>query len=229
MMTSSYGRVLKMRQILPSDERVTVWGSRKEVAEATEALSEYKQMIPTELTEEWKKRDPQLEDVEGFMEFLNTPILSSLSEKEARLLIQKIIDREKLRATVMFDGNIVWSFGKIIGNLKRIVKAGRLYSDGTPGEVRVGMMIFPSEVKPILSKYFYKFLHLECGSIAHYSIHGWIGHYPTVEALRQFFMKNEYGKRVYDHVGWRYADVLRIVKEMERILGIEKNVDSATC
>jgi len=165
----------------------------------------------------------QLEDVEGFMEFLNTPDLSSLPESEARLLIQKIIDREKLRATVMFDGNIVWSFDRIIRNLRRIVKAGKLYSDGTPGEVRVGMMIFPSEVKPILSKYFYEFLHLECGSIAHYSIHGWIGHYPTVEALRRFFMKNEHGKRVLDDIPQRYTDARRIVEEIEVIL----NVDSS--
>ena len=214
-----------MRQVLPIDKRVTIYGSKKDIARAIEALSKYEDIEPEQLTEEWKKRDPHLEDVEGFMEFLDTPKLSILGEDEARLVIQESIDREKLEATVMFEGNIVWSFDRIIRNLKRIVKAGRLYSDGTPGEVRVGMMIFPAQVKPILSKYFYEFLHLDCGSIAHYNIHGWIGHYPTVEALRQFFIKNERGKRVLDYISWRYTDAKRIVKEIEVIL----NVNSPTC
>ena len=214
-----------MRQVLPIDKRVSIYGSKKGIARAIEALSKYEDMAPERLTEEWKKRDPHLEDVEGFMEFLDTPKLSILREDEARLVIQESIDREKLEATVMFEGNIVWSFDRIIRNLKRIVKAGKLYSDGTPGEVRVGMMIFPAEVEPVLSKYFYEFLHLECGSIAHYNIHGWMGHYPTVEALRQFFMKNEHSKRVLEDIPRRYADAKRIVEEIEVIL----DVNSPTC
>jgi len=214
-----------MQQVLPYDKRITIYGTQKDITKAVEALSKYGDMAPEKLTEEWKKRDPRLEDVGGFVKFLNTPKLSNLTEPEARLMIQEMIDQENLKATIMFDGNIVWSFDRIIGNLKQIVKAGKLYSDGNPGEARVGMMIFPLEVEPILSKYFYEFLHLECGSIAHYNMHGWIGHYPTVEALRQFFVKNEYGRRVLDDIPWRYTDVKRIVKEIEVIL----NVDNSPC
>ena len=82
------------------------------------------------------------------------------------------------------------------------------------------------DYRPILSKYFYRFLHLCCGSIAHYDIYGWICHYPTVEDLRQFFLKNEYGERVLDYVpGWK-TDTKRIVEQIEVILNVN---DCPTC
>ena len=70
-MTFSCG--LEMMQVLPSDKRITVYGSRKDVAKAVEALLKYEDMTPEQLTEEWKKRDPRLEDVQGFMEFVLKP------------------------------------------------------------------------------------------------------------------------------------------------------------
>lgn len=211
------------RQVLPADSRITIYGNRKDITKATEVLSKYEDRSPKQLTEEWKKHDPRLEDVEDFIKFLNAPILSTLSEPDARLMIQNLIDREKLKASILFDGNTVWSFNRIIRNLKQIVKAGKLYSDGTPGEVRIGMMIFPSEVKPILSKYLYNFFHLKCGSIAHYNIHGWISHYPTLEDLRRFFIQNEHGKRVLDHIPPRFTDAKKIVREIEQILEISED------
>jgi len=208
-----------MRQILANDERVTIYGSEKDIAEAVKALSKYEDMEPGQLTEEWKKRDPRLEDVEGFIEFLDTPKLSSLPQNKARLIMQEVIDRENLKATMMFDGNTVWSFDRIIRNLKRIVKTGKLYVDLRKIDRIHGYQA------PILSKYFYQFLHLCCGSIAHYDIYGWISHYPTVQHLREFFIKNEYGKRVLDHIsGWN-TDAKRIVQEIEEIL----NVNNSAC
>jgi hypothetical protein len=80
------------------------------------------------------------------------------------------------------------------------------------------MLRMPVGGDPILSKYFYDFLHLHCGSIAHYNIQGWITEYPTLEDLKQFFKKNEYGKRVLDHIPVWMTDAKRIVEEIERQL-----------
>ena len=80
-----------------SDKRVKIYGSKNDVAKALEALLKYEDVTPEQLTKEWKKKDPRLEDVEGFINFLDMPRLSSLPENKARLLIQEIIDVEHLK------------------------------------------------------------------------------------------------------------------------------------
>ncbi|MCK4697606.1 MAG: hypothetical protein KAT53_04795 [Dehalococcoidia bacterium] len=142
-------------------------------------------------------------EIEAAEEALNE-LDTDLSEGEIRPLIQEIIDQRKLKAAILYDGNSVWSKQRIIRNLRQIVKAGVLYR----------------EDRPRLSKYFYEFLHLCCGSIAHYNINGWVAEYPTVEDLRAFFLKNEFGRRVLDHLPEWKTDVKIIVREIEGILGI---------
>jgi hypothetical protein len=71
---------------------------------------------------------------------------------------------------------------------------------------------------PILSRYFYEFLHLNCGSIAHYNIHGWIHKYPTVEHLKKFFKQNEFGKPVREWIPKWKTDAIEIVKAIEQQL-----------
>jgi len=146
---------------------------------------------------------------------------TDLSESEIRPRIQEIIDNRKLKVSILYNGNGVWSKQRIIRNLKQIVKAGVLYRENKPTYIPIGSMLrIPSIGKPILTKYFYEFLHLCCGSIAHYNINGWVAEYPTVEDLRAFFQKNEFGKRVLDHVPDWKTDVKIIVREIESILGI---------
>ncbi|MFQ6095144.1 MAG: hypothetical protein ACE5NN_03265 [Candidatus Bathyarchaeia archaeon] len=125
---------------------------------------------------------------------------TSLSEGEARLKIQDLIDTYNLKAHILFDGNRVWGRRTLLRNLRSIINSNHMNK---------------------MSKELYKFLHLVCGSIAHYDRYGWIATYPTVNALRNFFVKNEYGKRVLDHLPVWYTDAKRIVKEMERLLKIE--------
>lgn len=127
-------------------------------------------------------------------------------EVNARLVIQKLIDKHKLKAVIMFDGNTIWSFEKIIRNFKRIKKEGfTIKDDGKKGKI-------------ILTDYFYKFLTLSCGSIAHYDKYGWCCHYPSYNSLVEFFNKNEYGYRVLDYLpNWK-ADAIKIVMEIERII-----------
>ena len=159
-------------------------------------------------------------EVEAAEEALNE-LDTDLSEGEIRPLIQEIIENRKLKAAILYDGNGVWDKQRIIRNLRQIVKAGVLYREDKPSYIPVGSMLrIPSIGKTILTKYFYEFLHLCCGSIAHYNIRGWVAEYPTVDDLRAFFLKNEFGRRVLDHVPEWKTDVKIIVREIESILGI---------
>ena len=147
------------------------------------------------------------------------PNLLRLSEPDARLKIQKVIDEKKLKADILFKANGVWSCDRIIGNLRRIIKAGTLYDGKRPTFIPIGSMLrMPTIGKTILSQYFYNFLHLCCDSIAHYNIQGWVATYPTVDDLKSFFKKNEYGKSVRDSIPYWKTDVQRIVKEIEKLL-----------
>jgi len=170
------------------DPRITIYGSPKEIEEAEVALK-------------------------------TIPDLTSLKESDARLKIQDLIDGKGLKADILFKGNGVWSMNRIIRNLRLIIKHGTLYDGRKPAFIPIGSMLrMPTIGKTILSEYFYEFLHLNCGSIAHYSIRGWVATYPTVEDLRLFFKKNEYGKRVLDDIpGWK-TDVKRIVERIEHLL-----------
>lgn len=145
--------------------------------------------------------------------------LTKLTEGNARLQIQQAIDENHLTASILYKGNAVWSKTKILRNLDQIIKKGTLYGNKRVKWMKVGSMLAlpaaPQDFKPILSDYFYEFLHLNCGSIAHYNKAGWIGIYPTLEDLKEFFLKNESGKRVIEHIPAWKTDVRNIVEAIE--------------
>ena len=126
------------------------------------------------------------------------PDLPNMSEPKARLALQDLIDLKKFKADILFDGNSVWSKDRIIRDIRKVVKNGM----------------------NSMTDYLYKWLSLQAGSIAHYNKFGWIDVYPTVDHLKQFFLKNEYGRRVKDHVNNRFTDSYLIVCEIEDILKI---------
>jgi len=128
--------------------------------------------------------------------------LELMKEADARLIIQELIDKQHLTATIMINGNSVWSKQRILQNLERIIQHGTLYNPD-------------QEKPPILSQYFYQFLHLDCGSIAHVSIDGWVSKYPTLETLKKFFKQNEFGKRVLDWIPPEHTDAKAIVAAIE--------------
>ena len=159
-------------------------------------------------------------DCEKAEELLKTiENLETLREGTARLKIQQLIDNNNLKAWILFNGNGVWSKKRILRNLRQIIKHGILYDQRKPSFIPVGSMLrMPTVGKTILSKYFYHFLIHCCGSIAHYNIQGWVATYPTLEDLKQFFKKNEHGKRVLDWIpGWK-TDAMEIAKEIEKML-----------
>ena len=157
-----------MRKVLPIDKRVAIYGSNKNIAEAEIILTK------------------------------NIPDLLTLTEPQARIKIQETIDHENIKASILFDGNSVWSKKKIMRDIKRIKKQGMKK----------------------LTDYLYKFLSLSCGSIAHYNKYGWIACYPTIQDLRNFFRRNEFGQRVLSHIPVWKTDAIGIVREVEQELGI---------
>jgi len=155
-------------------------------------------------------------DVEQAEATLKTiPDLESLSEPKARLEIQRLIDEQGLKASILFDGNTVWSKTRILANLKLIIEHGTLYNKKKPSYIPIGSMLrMPVVGDCILSDYFYDFL-TDCGSIAHYNKRGWVTEYPTLEDLKEFFKRNEYGRRVLDWIpGWK-TDAKLIVEVIE--------------
>lgn len=126
------------------------------------------------------------------------PELPNMVERQARLTLQRLIDSKKLKASILINGNSVYSYDRIIRDVKKVVKQGM----------------------PAMTDYLYKFLSLDCGSIAHYNKMGWIDTYPTVDHLKQFFKFNEFGNRVLNHLPLWKTDARRIVEEVESILNI---------
>jgi len=142
--------------------------------------------------------------------------LEDMTEPATRLKLQDLIDENNVKATIMVNGNSVWSKKRILQNLKRIMEHGRLYGEKKPGRHLVaGVLWLPVDTDPVLSKYFYEFLHLCCGSIAHYNICGWVAQYPTLRHLKDFFRKNESGHRVLDDIPCWETDAKRIVEAIE--------------
>lgn len=128
--------------------------------------------------------------------------LESMREPKARLLVQELIDKHRLKASILINGNTVWSRERILQNLERIIKNGALYNED-------------QRKPPILSHYFYQFLHLVCGSIAHNCIDGWVCRYPTINHLKKFFQCNEFGKPVRDWIPREYVDAKVIIEAIE--------------
>lgn len=157
-----------MRKLLTIDTRIALYGNKQQV-EQTEIILQK-----------------------------NIPDISTLSESQARLKLQEVIDHENIQADILFDGNSVWSKKKILRDIRKVKKQGMQK----------------------LSDYLYQFLSLSCGSIAHYNKYGWISTYPTITHLKQFFRKNEFGERVLHYLPVWKTDAYQIVKEIEQELGV---------
>jgi hypothetical protein len=124
--------------------------------------------------------------------------LPTMDERQARLALQRLIDNKKIKASILINGNSVWSYDRIIKDIKSVKKNGMSR----------------------MSDYLYHFLSLSCGSIAHYNKQGWIDVYPTIEHLKQFFCYNEFGQKVSTYLPQWKTDAIRIVEEIERLFEI---------
>ena len=125
--------------------------------------------------------------------------LKGLNESEIRMKFFDLINGYNLKVEVMYKGNCVQGKERILRNVRTIAKHNDMNK---------------------MNKFFYEFLHQHCGSIAHYNMYGWIGTYPTVQDLRIFFQKNEFGKRPSEHVPHWQPDTKQIILEIEQVLGV---------
>lgn len=157
-----------MAKQLVIDKRISIYGSNKEITIAEEIIT------------------------------AKLPELPNMDERQARIALQRLIDNKKIKASILINGNSVWSYDRIIKDIKKVKK---------------------NEMQA-MSKYLYSFLHLATGSIAHYSLPGWVETYPTIEHLKQYFRQNEFGQRVLTYIPRWKTDAIRIIEEIERILNI---------
>jgi hypothetical protein len=110
-----------------------------------------------------------------------------------------MMEQKLVTADVLLNGNSVYNKEKILRNVRMMVRRKKM---------------------SLMTNYTYEFLSNACGSIAHWNKAGWISVYPTIAAFRNFFIKNEYGKRVLESRPSWATDRVEIVKEIEFILGI---------
>jgi len=143
-------------------------------------------------------------DVQQSLQYLKDEIAACLGidharEGEARIMIQNLMEQKLVTADVLLNGNSVYNKTKILRNIRMMVR---------------------HEKMSLMTNYTYEFLSNACGSIAHWNKAGWISFYPTIAAFRDFFIKNEYGKRVLESRPAWATDRVEIIKEIESILGI---------
>lgn len=110
------------------------------------------------------------------------------NESQDRLLIQDCIDKNKLKSDILYDGNSVYSFEKIIKAYRKLQKSGTL--DG-------------------LTKEMYHFFIYACEDIAHYDLQGFRGYYNnSFRNLENELLNNR-------HLWTRFSDRDRIFKELK--------------
>jgi len=139
-------------------------------------------------------------EIEETLYVLNrTPGLESVTEPVFRTKVQYLIDRYRLLAVILYDGNTVWGRDGLMRDFRRVVAQNATCT---------------------MSNNLYKFFSLCIGTIAHYDRLGWAERYPDTESLRKLFACNEMGERVRDYVPEWKTDVKSIVVAMEGVLDI---------
>lgn len=118
------------------------------------------------------------------------------TESIDRLILQQFVDDNKLKTSILYDGNTIVSYNRIIAEYTNILKKNEFSK---------------------MSDYFYQFLHLDCGSIAHYDMRGWLHEYPDIESLKWFFNNNEMGTDIVrNQPSWK-TDVIKITKDILKL------------
>lgn len=110
------------------------------------------------------------------------------NENADRLIIQKCIDDNKLKSDILYDGNSVYPFEKIVKAYRKLQKSGSLEN---------------------LKKEMYHFFMYACGDIAHYDIEGFKSYYNY--SFRE--LENQLLKDCWTTS--RFTDIDRIFKELK--------------
>ena len=121
------------------------------------------------------------------------PIIENLeltgNENTDRLLIQRCIDENKLKSDILYDGNTVYPFEKIVKAYRKLQKSGSLDN---------------------LSTGMYHFFIYACGDIAHYDLGGFKAYYNySFQQLENTLLKDNW------MMNTRFSDVNHIFKELK--------------
>lgn len=109
-------------------------------------------------------------------------------ETSDRLTIQKCIDDNKIGATILYEGNTIYSFNKILKEYRKLQKEDSL---------------------EFLTKDMYDFFMNACGDIAHYDISGYRYYYSnSFRKLESEFLSKS-------HINTRFSDIDRIFKKLK--------------
>ena len=114
----------------------------------------------------------------------------SVDEGHIRLVLQEELDKVKFDFDddfVLVNGNSVWSYDRIMNEIKSIKKA-----DNTDG----------------ITGYFYRFMHLNF-TVAYGSMRGWMVEHPTFDVVIQVFDEKNVP-------GWK-TDVLHILRNVYKM------------
>lgn len=128
------------------------------------------------------------------------------NEYHDRLVIQDAMDKYNINVSILYDGNHIYSYNKIIRDFKRALNS-KPCSINEYGSGDWDM-----------SNALYDFITLACGSIAHFNKYGWIGTYPTKNKLKQFCRKNEFGQDIVRHQPSWASDRIKITTKMLEII-----------
>ena len=109
-------------------------------------------------------------------------------ENSDRLIIQKCIDEHKLKSTILYNGNTVYPFEKIIKSYRKLQSNGSLAQ---------------------MSDDMYRFFIYACGDIAHYDINGFRNNY------NYSFRNLENELLSCCTTASRFSDINRIFKELK--------------
>ena len=110
------------------------------------------------------------------------------NESADRLIIQQCIDDNKLKSDILYDGNTVYPFEKIVKAYRKLQKSGTLDN---------------------LTKEMYHFFMYACDDIAHYDIQGYKCYYNN--SFRQ--LENEL--LANNWTASRFTDIDKIFRELK--------------
>ena len=97
-------------------------------------------------------------------------------EGKDRLIIQQCIDEKKLKSNILYDGNTVYPFNKIVNEYRKLQKDGTLTK---------------------MTERMYNFFHNNCGDISHYNIGGYRAYYNnSLKQLEKALIYGNLGEQV---------------------------------
>lgn len=141
----------------------------------------------------------QVEDASKNIEELNL----SGKEQSDRLIIQQCIDDNNIKASILYNGNIVYPYKKIVNDYRKLQKTNSLEK---------------------MTLDLYHFFMNACGDIAHYNFNGYKSYY-------NYSLRNLEDELLSKNILVRNADVEKIFKALkigkyysERETAIEKTI-----